>query len=65
MTLEIQVLAWDRHNNVVGLNHLMTSHPPLLISESPMSICKNINKPAQKACILLQILITTKTWIVQ
>ena len=22
MTLEIQVLAWDRHNNVTGLNQL-------------------------------------------
>ena len=25
MTLEIQVLAWDRHNNVVGLILLMSS----------------------------------------
>ena len=27
MTLEIQVLAWDRHKNVVGLNRLMGSQP--------------------------------------
>jgi len=27
MTLEIQVLAWDRHKNVVGLNQLMGSQP--------------------------------------
>jgi hypothetical protein len=27
MTLEIQVLAWDRHNNVVGLILLMWSQP--------------------------------------
>jgi len=26
MTFEIQVLAWNRHNNVVGLNRLMESH---------------------------------------
>jgi hypothetical protein len=31
--LEIQVLAWDRHNNVVELNLLMGS--PLLIPGSP------------------------------
>jgi hypothetical protein len=29
MTLEIQVLAWDRHKNVAGLNQLY---------ESPMTI---------------------------
>jgi hypothetical protein len=27
MTLEIQVLAWDRHKNVVELNQLMGSQP--------------------------------------
>jgi hypothetical protein len=27
MTLEIQVLAWDRHKNVAGLNRLMGSQP--------------------------------------
>jgi len=25
MTLEIQVLAWDRHENMVGLNQLMVT----------------------------------------
>ena len=29
MTLEIQVLAWYRHKNVVGLNQLMRSQPSL------------------------------------
>jgi len=32
MTLEIQVLASDRHKNVAGLNRLMGSQPPLLIT---------------------------------
>ena len=27
MTLEIQVLAWDRHKNVAGLNQLMECEP--------------------------------------
>jgi hypothetical protein len=27
MTLEIQVLAWDRHKNVAGLNWLIESQP--------------------------------------
>jgi hypothetical protein len=27
MTLEIQVLTWDRHRNVMGLNRLMGSQP--------------------------------------
>jgi hypothetical protein len=26
MTFEIQILAWDRHKHVVGLNRLMESH---------------------------------------
>jgi hypothetical protein len=30
MTLEIQILAWDRHENVVGLNRLMGSLPSSL-----------------------------------
>ena len=29
MALGIQVLAWDKHNNVVGLNQLMGSQPSL------------------------------------
>ena len=41
MNLEIQVLAWDRHKNVAGLN---------LITGSPMAIqvLTNDNKPACK-----------------
>ena len=29
MMLEIQVLAWDRHKNVVGLNRLMNGDQTL------------------------------------
>jgi len=29
MTLEIQVLAWDRHKDMEGLNWLMGSEPSL------------------------------------
>ena len=29
MTLEIHVLAWDRHKSVMVLNRLMGSHTPL------------------------------------
>ena len=27
MTLEIQILAWDKHKNVAGLNLIMGSQP--------------------------------------
>jgi len=27
MVMEIQILAWDRHNHVAGLNRLMESQP--------------------------------------
>jgi hypothetical protein len=37
-TLEIQVLAWDRHTNVVVLNDLCDPNPPLLIIGSPTAI---------------------------
>jgi hypothetical protein len=30
MTLEIKVLAWDRHTNVAELNQLMESQPSLI-----------------------------------
>jgi hypothetical protein len=30
MLMEIQVLVWDRHKYVVGLNQLMGSQPPHL-----------------------------------
>ena len=49
MTLEIRVLAWDRHKNVVGLNRLMAFQPsPLdnLISNGN-SYKQIINKSAQ------------------
>jgi hypothetical protein len=33
MALEIQVLTWEKHKNVVGLN--WDPNPPLLITGSP------------------------------
>jgi len=33
MTLEIQILALDKHKNVMRLNRLIGSQPPLLITE--------------------------------
>jgi len=30
MVLEIQVLAWNRHKKVVGLNQVIWSHAPIL-----------------------------------
>ena len=39
LTLEITVLAWDRHKNVAGFNRLMGSQPPpLLKTLSPTAI---------------------------
>jgi hypothetical protein len=38
MMLEIQVLAWDRHINVAGLNWFMGFYPPLLITGSATAI---------------------------
>ena len=35
MTLEIQVLVWDRHKNVVGLNRLIASQPSSLHNAIP------------------------------
>ena len=35
MTLEIQVLHWDRHKNGAGLNRLMDHNPSLLMTGSP------------------------------
>jgi len=34
MTFEIQVLAWDRHNNMAGLNWLMGSQPSPSVAPS-------------------------------
>jgi hypothetical protein len=47
--LEIQVLGWDGHKNVAGLNLLMGSPPPLdnWISNSNTYIKKQKNKPAE------------------
>ena len=38
MALEIQVLTWDKHKNVVGLN--WDPNPPLLMTGSPKTIPK-------------------------
>ena len=37
MTLNTQVLSWDRHNTVAGLNRIMGSHPILLIPYDKIS----------------------------
>jgi hypothetical protein len=34
MALEIQVLAWDRHKNMAGLNWLMGSQPSPSVDSS-------------------------------
>jgi len=36
--LEIQVLTWNRHKNVAGINRLMWSNLSLLIIRSSMAI---------------------------
>jgi len=41
MTLEIQILAWDRYKHVTGLNRLMG---PLLISNDNTYIKKRLKK---------------------
>jgi hypothetical protein len=38
ITLEIQVLAWDRYKNVVGLNLLIGSLPLMIIGSLPLLI---------------------------
>jgi hypothetical protein len=50
VTSEIQVLVWDRHTNVVGLNWLMGSQPsPLdnLVSHSNAYVLVCTDKPQQ------------------
>ena len=42
MTLEIQAMASDRYTNVAGLNLLMGSHPPILITGSPTATAIHI-----------------------
>ena len=73
MTLEIQLLAWDRHNHVAWLNLLiestLPSPLPLLMIRSPTSIHiitkdkKNIHRfdSTQKDHILSQKLVTRLT----
>jgi hypothetical protein len=55
MTLEIQSLAWDRHKNVVGLNHLVGSQPTLLI------IITGFPKAIKTETVLLLILVELLT----
>jgi hypothetical protein len=50
MTLEIQILAWNKHNNVTGLSRLMEYQPYSLdnwISNGKTYINKRFKKPAQ------------------
>jgi hypothetical protein len=51
MAFEIQVLVWNRHKNVAGLNWLMGSKPSTLIIESQKDNT-DINKQKQtnKSC---------------
>ena len=44
MTLEIQVLVWDRDKNVGRINRLWDPSPPLLIAGSPPAINIKTNK---------------------
>ena len=44
MTLEIQVLMWDRDKNVGRINRLWDPSPPLLIAGSPPAINIKTNK---------------------
>jgi hypothetical protein len=56
MTLEIQVLTWDRYRNVAGLNRLMEYQPSLLenwISNSNIYIL-NIEKYKKKFEIITE-----------
>ena len=45
--MEIQFLAWDRHNNVVGLNQLIGSKPSSLLLIGFPTNDKKKKKPAQ------------------
>jgi hypothetical protein len=47
MALDIMVLAWNRHNNMVGLNRLMGSHSPSDNWISNDNTETNNNKSAQ------------------
>jgi hypothetical protein len=44
-TLEIHVLVWDRHKNVVGLNWLMGSQPSSISSRFWCKSCKSYSVP--------------------
>ena len=43
MAFEIQVLAWDRHKYVAGLNRLMPSLPPCFDTSNWIHACFRIN----------------------
>jgi hypothetical protein len=47
---EIQVLAWERHNNVVGLNHLMVSKPSSLDNSLDLQQQYIYHKQTIKSC---------------
>jgi len=49
MMLKIQVLDWDRHKNIVGLNRLIGYNPNLLIigSSKTIQIQTNVKHSAQ------------------
>jgi hypothetical protein len=43
MAFEIQVLAWDRHKYVAGLNRLMSSLPPCFDTSNWNHACFSVN----------------------
>jgi hypothetical protein len=38
MTLEMQILDWDRRKHVAGINRLMDPNPPFFITASPTAM---------------------------
>jgi hypothetical protein len=45
VTLEIQVLAWHRYNNVTRLKRLMDPNPPHTLSKFKKAICSSVSMP--------------------
>jgi hypothetical protein len=47
MTLEFQILSWDRHKNVAGLNWLKESQPSPLDNWTTNGYTNDKKKPTQ------------------
>jgi len=66
MTLDIQVLAWDRRNNVERLNRLMESQPYTInnwISNGNTNIYPNDKKKLRKFASTQQDHILIQEWM--